>query len=87
MRSCRLPHAWLATLGALGLVLAASDAVAQPSQALPVGRDTLKARLGSKASDEQRVDDCKVPEARRGASRRPTECARPGLAVSSSRVP
>ena len=35
---------------------------------------TLKERLSDKASDEQRVDNCRVPVARRGAKPRP-ECA------------
>ena len=34
---------------------------------------TGKERLGDKAADEQRVDDCKVPEARR-TRLRPTAC-------------
>ena len=33
--------------------------------------ETLKERLSDKASDRQRVDDCKVPPAKRGTSRRP----------------
>src|SRR3546814_15199700 len=37
---------------------------------------TGKERLSDKASDEQRVNDCKVPPERRGASHRPTECGR-----------
>ncbi|WP_244849667.1 hypothetical protein [Caballeronia sp. SL2Y3] len=37
---------------------------------------TLKERLGDKASDEQRVDNCKVPPERRGAKARPDACAR-----------
>jgi len=35
---------------------------------------TRTARLGVKASDEQRVDNCKVPLDRRGAKPRPDEC-------------
>jgi len=37
--------------------------------------DTLKERLSSKASDEQRVDNCKVPPDRRGAKIRPDDCS------------
>ena len=33
-----------------------------------------KGRLGGKASDEQRVDNCKVPPALRGSKPRPDEC-------------
>jgi hypothetical protein len=32
---------------------------------------TLKERLSDKASDQQRVDDCRVPPERRGPVRRP----------------
>jgi hypothetical protein len=35
---------------------------------------TGKERLGGKASDEQRVDNCKVPPAMRGPKPRPDEC-------------
>jgi hypothetical protein len=35
---------------------------------------TAKERLGVKASDEQRVDNCKVPRDRRGPNPRPDEC-------------
>jgi hypothetical protein len=35
---------------------------------------TGKERLGDKASDEQRVDNCKVPAERRGPKPRPEDC-------------
>jgi ribosomal protein L27 len=35
---------------------------------------TAKERLGVKASDEQRVDNCKVPVDLRGPKSRPDEC-------------
>jgi hypothetical protein len=35
---------------------------------------TGKERLGGKASDEQRVDNCKVPLDLRGAKPRPDQC-------------
>jgi hypothetical protein len=35
---------------------------------------TAKERLGVKASDEQRVDNCKVPLDLRGPNPRPDEC-------------
>jgi hypothetical protein len=35
---------------------------------------TGKERLGGKASDEQRVDNCNVPPESRGAKVRPDEC-------------
>jgi hypothetical protein len=59
---------------ALLLLLATTTALAA-EQPRPRGRDTLKQRLSDKASDEQRVNDCKVPPERRGQSRRPAECA------------
>jgi hypothetical protein len=36
---------------------------------------TGKERLGDKASDEQRVDNCKVPADRRGKTPRSASCA------------
>ena len=35
---------------------------------------TVKERLGGKASDEQRVDNCKVPPDLRGPKPRPDDC-------------
>ena len=35
---------------------------------------TGKERLGGKASDDQRIDNCKVPPDRRGATPRPDTC-------------
>jgi hypothetical protein len=52
-------------------------AVAQPPE-------TLKERLSDKASDQQRVDDCKVPPEKRGTSRRPG-CETPGRDASARR--
>ena len=43
---------------------------------------TAKERLGVKASDEQRVDNCKVPRNRRGPKLRPDECE-DGVSTSS----
>jgi hypothetical protein len=37
---------------------------------------TGKERLGGKASDEQRVDNCKVPPDLRGPTPRPDNCGR-----------
>jgi len=36
---------------------------------------TGKERLGDKASDNQRANDCRVPPEKRGPGKRPTECA------------
>jgi hypothetical protein len=53
----------------------ASPALAQPSE-LDEPK-TLKERLSDKASDEQRVDNCRVPLERRGMTPRPDCNARP----------
>jgi hypothetical protein len=45
---------------------------------------TGKERLGGKASDEQRVDNCKVPLDLRGSTSRPDDCD-DGLRTKSSR--
>jgi hypothetical protein len=73
---------WLGILAAsmLAAPLAADEpamtdvAKSQPPsvQAPPV--KTGKERLSSKASDEQRVDNCKVPPELRGATPRPDAC-------------
>jgi len=52
---------------------------------LPAGPTrTGKERLGGKASDEQRVDNCKVPLDRRGATPRPDTC-RQDVSTGSTR--
>lgn len=61
----------LAVLAALLLALAA------PAAAQERGTLTLKERLGRKADDNQRVNDCKVPPSLRGDSQRPTTCTPP----------
>jgi hypothetical protein len=45
-----------------------------PQAAKTMRPQTLKERLGDKASDEQRVDNCKVPAERRGTKVRPDGC-------------
>jgi hypothetical protein len=47
-----------------------------PQDAATMRTQTLKERLGDKASDEQRVDNCKVPVERRGSKVRPDGCGR-----------
>lgn len=47
-----------------------AQTAAEPSKA----DETLKERLSDKASDEQRVDNCKVPLDRRGTTPRPEGC-------------
>jgi hypothetical protein len=58
----------------------AADIATTPSRAETPARaatpevETLKERLSDKASDEQRVDNCRVAAERRGATPRP-DCA------------
>jgi hypothetical protein len=47
----------------------------QPATPQPVTPKTGKERLSDKASDEQRVDNCKVPLERQGTKPRPSDCA------------
>ena len=50
---------------------------ASPEDAAEDGEvKTLKERLSDKASDEQRIDNCRVPLDRRGVKSRP-DCAAP----------
>jgi hypothetical protein len=48
------------------------DPIARERQTAP--ERTIKERLSSKASDEQRVDNCKVPFELRGPKPRPDDC-------------
>jgi hypothetical protein len=50
-------------------------ATPQPATPQPATPKTGKERLSDKASDEQRVDNCKVPLERRGNKPRPSDCA------------
>ena len=85
MRSSMLPML-LASLGQaaamtlsaqLGLAStqgqAGAESEAEQIQVAPTR--TGKERLGGKASDEQRVDNCKVPLELRGPNPRPDDCA------------
>jgi hypothetical protein len=67
MRSC--PSAATFAILFLAGVLQAAATSAQSTV------KTGKERLGDKASDEQRVDNCKVPPQRWGKAARPTSCA------------
>ena len=51
---------------------AGEDSNARQIEAAPTR--TGKERLGGKASDEQRVDNCKVPLDLRGSTPRPDDC-------------
>jgi hypothetical protein len=58
---------------------AAETANPSPATRTPrrdVSKLTLKERSGGKATDEQRVDDCKVPFDQRGDHHRPPDCAK-----------
>jgi hypothetical protein len=66
---------------ALAIALPAGIAQAQPSAAVraaasepPAPVRTGKERLGNKWSDEQRLDNCKVPPDKRGTKSRPDTC-------------
>jgi hypothetical protein len=62
-------HANPALLALAALLLAHP---AQAQSADPAGEvKTLKERLSDKASDEQRVDNCRVPKEQQGATKRP----------------
>jgi hypothetical protein len=61
----------LASLLVIGFALSASGQDGQPA-APPL---TGKERLGGKWTDEQRIDNCKVPVDKRGTKPRPTTCA------------
>jgi hypothetical protein len=47
------------------------SSIAEADDRPTAGVDTLKSRLSDKASDEQRVDNCKVTPERRGSKERP----------------
>jgi hypothetical protein len=52
----------------------AAPSAQSPSEQTSVPVKTGKERLSSKAADEQRVDNCKVPPERRGTTVRPDTC-------------
>jgi hypothetical protein len=62
----------LLLLVALATPGATPPAHAEASHVQPIR--TAKERLGGKASDEQRVDNCKVPRNLRGHKPRPDQC-------------
>lgn len=77
-------------LGALPAApLAADDPAADASPvtqtpAVPAPAKTGKERLSSKATDEQRVDNCKVPPELRGTTPRPDACERKPEAIPTN---
>jgi hypothetical protein len=73
----------LKPIGVLAIAIVAQVALAAAAPALAGEAEdqvevapvrTGKERLGGKASDEQRVDNCKVPPVLRGPKPRPVEC-------------
>ena len=66
--------------------LSASEppATAATREAAPAA-ETLKERLSDKATDEQRVDNCRVAADRRGTTPRPDCTPPPAPAASSAR--
>lgn len=63
-----------APLGADGPASTAAPATQSPSEQAPAPVKTGKERLSSKATDDQRVDNCKVPPELRGTATRPDTC-------------
>ena len=79
MMSCARVHAVAWTLILLVALAAPSATLRADGEATHVQPiRTAKERLGSKASDEQRVDNCKVPLDLRGPKPRPDECSGDG---------
>jgi hypothetical protein len=62
------------------LIMSMAPAIAEEAQ-------TLKERLSDKASDAQRVDNCRVPPERRGPLPRPDCPAKPRSATSAAKAP
>ena len=69
------------TVLAFAIVLSSGIAHGQPSTATGQAKSeasspvrTGKERLGNKWSDEQRLDNCKVPPDKRGTKARPNDC-------------
>jgi hypothetical protein len=60
-----------ATCATLLVVLGLSTAAASAQSLVKTGKE----RLGDKASDEQRADNCKVAPERWGKTARPASCA------------
>lgn len=78
-----MPHPRMFLRILAGSLLALYTAAALAQNAAPVPptqaptKETVKTgkeRLSDKASDEQRVDNCKVPPERRGPAARPDAC-------------
>jgi hypothetical protein len=72
----RSRHLRAAIVGALAAWCSAAycQGVAEDKSGARTPGITAKERLGDKANDEQRVDNCKVPADRRGTKNRPEQC-------------
>lgn len=70
----RLTALTLAVQAALCAADGRAHAGGQASGIAAAPTHTAKERLGGKATDEQRVDNCKVPPALRGPKPRPDKC-------------
>jgi hypothetical protein len=66
--------AWLLGVVLLAPAPATAQSAAQHPGPSTRSMETLKERLSDKSSDEQRVNDCKVPPVKRSRPR-PTDCA------------
>ena len=62
----------------------APAAVQLPTGQIPAPVKTGKERLSSKASDDQRVDNCKVPPELQGTAARPDACERKTQAIPTN---
>jgi hypothetical protein len=71
---------WKVLVLSCALVASVPPAIAQEAQ-------TLKERLSDKASDAQRVDNCRVPPDRRGTLPRPECQEKPRSATSEAKAP
>jgi hypothetical protein len=67
---------------ALAALLLAASAQAQTAPDPNAEVKTLKERLSDKASDEQRVDNCRVPPDKQGTTPRPG-CTTPPVATAT----
>jgi hypothetical protein len=72
MQRARVRTAAMALVAIVAGTAARADGEANQIRAEPTR--TGKERLGGKASDEQRVDNCKVPPDLRGPRPRPDQC-------------
>ncbi|ALL67051.1 hypothetical protein K788_0008303 [Paraburkholderia caribensis MBA4] len=69
-----IAYVLVALVAVAGAATAHAADAAAPVDTAASEPKTLKERLGDKASDDQRVDNCKVPVAERGSKLRPDDC-------------